>query len=425
MNRSIENSFRILLLAVGVGVLVSHPASAAFPGENGKIAMGCSTLRVAICVTEPGSHVTTVLTDSGKGEYMPSFSANGRRIVFQRQVGPPPDTHGQIFVMRANGTQAERLTHSGAGVNNAHPSFTPDGSQIVFQRGRGRIMIMDADGSGVEQIGQGFAPAVSPTGERVAFVRDDDPELGGTHLYTMALDGSDVDPVAGPGDIWTARDPGWSPDGEEIVFTYYDRPTSEQGIFSVPASGGDPDRISPELLPGEGDRAFEPTFSPDGARVAFLATDCAGAECPHSLLTSALDGSGITRLGFARPGAYPDWGVRTGDGPPLRGRCNGKAATIVGTNRDDSIFGTSSRDIISARRGSDLIQGLEGNDLLCAGQGRDRIEAGPGRDRVEGGPGRDRCNGGRGRDRMRACEPGPLNPLHTASATRRYAARSR
>jgi hypothetical protein len=415
MNQTLKNSLRIVLFTAALAALPSA-ASAAFPGENGKIAMGCSTLRVAICVTEPGSHVTTVLTDS-KGEYMPSFSANGRRIVFQRQVGPPPDTHGQIFVMRANGTQVERLTHTGPRVSDSDPSFTPDGSQIVFERGRGqgRIMIMAADGSSVEQIGEGDGPVVSPSGERVAFTRRGDDQR--SDLYTMAIDGSDVDPVADPGDTWSGQDPGWSPDGEEIVFTYFDRPTSEQGIFSVPASGGDPERIS--QLPEEGERATEPTFSPDGTRVAFVADDCADVEeCEMSLYVSALDGSGLTRLSFARPGAFPDWGVRTPARPPLSGRCHDKRATIVGTNRDDSIFGTPARDIISARRGSDLIQGLEGSDVLCGGQGRDRIEAGPGRDLIAGGPGRDRCKGDRGRDRMRGCEPGPLNPLRIPLRTK-------
>jgi len=404
---TLKKPLRILLSATAVAAALPAAASAAFPGENGKIALACNG--PGICVTEPGSHVTTNLTDSGKGEYSPSFSANGRRIVFQRQVGPPPDTHGQIFVMRANGTQVERLTRTGPRVSDFHPSFTPDGSQIVFERSGGRIMLMDADGSGVEQIGEGDAPAVSPNGERVAFTRRGEDPFSA--LHTMAIDGSDVDPVADPGDTWSGQDPGWSPDGQEIVFTYFDSPTSEQGIFSVPAAGGDPERISPELLPGEGDRAFESTFSPDGTQVAFVANDCADVECPESLLMSGLDGSGLTRLASAGPGVYPDWGVRTPGRPPLSGRCHDKRATIVGTNRDDSIFGTPARDVITARRGSDLIQGLEGNDVLCGGQGRDRIEAGPGRDRLDGGPGRDRCKGGRGRDRMRGCEPGPLNPL--------------
>ena len=51
MNRYLTHGLRILLPAAVLATIVPTVAAAAFPGENGKIAMGCSTLRNAICVT--------------------------------------------------------------------------------------------------------------------------------------------------------------------------------------------------------------------------------------------------------------------------------------------------------------------------------------------------------------------------------------
>ena len=140
---------------------------------------------------------------------------------------------------------------------------------------------------------------------------------------------------------------------------------------------------------------LSPRFRPTAHRWRSWPDDCEDEECPESLYANALDGSGLTDLGPANPGSYPDWGVRTPGGSEPDARCDGKQATIVGSGRDDSIVGTSSRDIINARGGSDLVKGLAGNDLLCGGKGKDRIN---------GDGGNDRCQGGAGADRLRSCE---------------------
>ncbi len=90
--------------------------------------------------------------------------------------------------------------------------------------------------------------------------------------------------------------------------------------------------------------------------------------------------------------------------------CFGRAATIVGTQGDDSLMGTAGSDVIVGLRwGNDLISGLDGDDYICAGdnfaylkqrdgQATEQVDAGPGDDRISGGPGGELIHGGPGSD---------------------------
>ncbi len=90
--------------------------------------------------------------------------------------------------------------------------------------------------------------------------------------------------------------------------------------------------------------------------------------------------------------------------PPTVLTCQGRRATLVGTEGNDVLRGTARRDVIHGLGGNDKIRGLGGNDVLCGGEGRDQLRGGPGKDRLEGGPGVDLCDGGPNRDQGRACE---------------------
>ncbi len=100
------------------------------------------------------------------------------------------------------------------------------------------------------------------------------------------------------------------------------------------------------------------------------------------------------------------------------GRCDGRTATLVGTDGRDTIYGTLGVDVILGRRGNDLIVGLGGDDVVCGGDGADAVVGGEGSDRLlgeagddqlvgqngddalVGGPGADRVVGGRGADSL-------------------------
>ncbi|MBK8293777.1 MAG: right-handed parallel beta-helix repeat-containing protein [Solirubrobacterales bacterium] len=78
---------------------------------------------------------------------------------------------------------------------------------------------------------------------------------------------------------------------------------------------------------------------------------------------------------------------------PVVYKCDGKVATIVGTNSGEKLVGTDKRDVIVARGGSDTIFPKAGHDIVCAGDGNDLVKAEEGKDLVYGQDGADKLYG--------------------------------
>jgi Ca2+-binding RTX toxin-like protein len=78
--------------------------------------------------------------------------------------------------------------------------------------------------------------------------------------------------------------------------------------------------------------------------------------------------------------------------------CDGRPATIVGTDGNDTIEGHPGRDVIVGLGGDDQIYGLGQDDIICGGPGDDVIWGGAGNDRLFGGDGHDLIDAGPGND---------------------------
>lgn len=76
------------------------------------------------------------------------------------------------------------------------------------------------------------------------------------------------------------------------------------------------------------------------------------------------------------------------------------AATINGTNRNDTLEGTDNADRIDGNGGNDKIYGYKGNDILYGGTGDDRIWGGSHNDRIYAWHGDNVVSGGEGSDRI-------------------------
>ena len=112
-----------------------------------------------ITVGERGAPVR--LTNNTEEERAPAWSPNGTRLVFSCRKGDPAQPGGgglrtfELCVMNADGTDLRRVTNNA--VPELTPTWSPDGRQIVFHRalgGRGRfqLFVINADGSGERQL---------------------------------------------------------------------------------------------------------------------------------------------------------------------------------------------------------------------------------------------------------------------------------
>jgi TolB protein len=141
----------------------------------------------------------------------PQWSPDGNSIAFA--ILTPAETQrgfdSSIAVVDADdGSNLRHLTPQG-GPDELNPNWSPDGTEIVFERNRlfdvrqSDIWLMNADGSRKRRITATRAyetnPVFSPDGTRIGFTGDRDnrrlskERLGrGFELYTMALDGSDI-----------------------------------------------------------------------------------------------------------------------------------------------------------------------------------------------------------------------------------------
>ena len=105
-----------------------------------------------------------VLDDS-----FPAASPDGLRLAFAR--GGVGEGGGSIYVMGADGRDVRRLTEGKRrpklGVDG-HPTWSPDGAEIAFDRPGGGIYVVPAAGGPARRLALGFDPAWSPRGSQLA-----------------------------------------------------------------------------------------------------------------------------------------------------------------------------------------------------------------------------------------------------------------
>ncbi len=140
--------------------------------------------------------------------------------------------------------------------NTIDPDWSPDGTQIVFcvMEGEAKTLhLVNADGSGLKQIGPGFDPSWSPVENKIAY------ELNG-QVYTMNSNGGDITQLTTG---YSSAQPAWNPDGTKIAYTYYG--AGKPSIWIMNADGSGKIQLTTSA---DGECAL-PSFSYDGSKIVY------------------------------------------------------------------------------------------------------------------------------------------------------------
>src|SRR3989442_5362719 len=188
------------------------------------------------------------------------FNANGARNIW---IATAPDYQSRQLTAYAD--------DDGQEISNL--AWTPDGKAIVYTRGGGpngrgeipnprsittavkqEVWLVTVPGGAVRRLGEGNSPAVSPKGDRAAFLQR------GQVWWTSLADSSPAEQlIRARGSASALR---WSPDGGKLAFVSN---RSDHAFIAVYDVAGKSLRFLDPAL----DRDDDPVWSPDGARIAF------------------------------------------------------------------------------------------------------------------------------------------------------------
>lgn len=301
------------------------PASATWPGTNGKIYFSCRITGGTgftgqdICAINPdGSGFVNLTNSPASTENTPQVSRDGNLVTYTSNAAGVY----HAWAMNADGSNQHQVST----VEADGPSFTPDG-RIAFRAkldasyefqttpvsgGTGTTLWTDGVSGNV------FPPRFTTSG---AFLYGKGVNIPTTLTYTQQIftvSGGTETPVTFPEiGLNSNQQPAWSPDGSKIVF--WRSTGSYDDVWVVPSSGGTPVKLTSSSItvsPGM------PSYSPDGSKLIWDQHDSADPQNDffHKFLVIAgQDGSSPTPV--PRPAeinyaATPAWAPVAGSGTP-------------------------------------------------------------------------------------------------------------
>ncbi len=233
-------------------------------------------------------------------------------VVYTAYKGPDLQDYS-LWGMNGDGSEAFRIEGAGPA---SEPAFSPDGNLFAFYHWTDGIYVWDLNKKTSRQIvhdGNASFPTWSPNGQRLAYFV----AAGQRWIYLVNADGSGVQQLT-PG-----MRPYWSLQGGFIAYDTCEQ--NQCGIFRI-----NPDGKGKRQLTSDGGGG--PAVSPDGKRIAYWSR----ADGDFEIYVVNADGSGMKQLTHNQGNdALPAW---TPDGKYIYylSDQNGKGWAVMVMNADGS-----------------------------------------------------------------------------------------
>lgn len=285
---------RGLLLVAAVASLAAVGAQAAGSAEQSRTAviafahLGADARRFQIFTVAPsGTHLRQLTRSRRFSSLSPSFSPNGKRIVFVRA-----HKHDDLWTMTASGSHPRRLTRTKQ-IDETDPAWSPDGKEIAFAVEKpttdAGIWVVGRDGRHRLRLTTGgdTHPTWSPDGSEIAFQRYSDAPGGQWwQIYVVPSAGGTATNLTDDLGLEDLQ-PAWSPDGTRILFASVPTDGYELDLWVMNADGSRRRQVTDTTARDEHD----PAWSPDGRRIVYVGESSSHGAASYQLYVSRADGS--------------------------------------------------------------------------------------------------------------------------------------
>jgi TolB protein len=199
---------------------------------------------------------------------------------------------GEVRLLRFTGSQVSMSEPVGTSL--VHPVLSPDGKRIAYfsVRPTFSLWVANADGSNpvrlaeVSQLHDHNPPVWSPRGDAIAFESERAGSQGTrSDVFVVKADGSGLTNLTAS--ALSADTPSWSPDGARLAFAGRETDSANVYVVNVDGSGA-----RPVTDYKNGIYANSAAWSPDGSVIAYLAN----ASDNVDVFTVRPDGAGGTNV---------------------------------------------------------------------------------------------------------------------------------
>jgi Tol biopolymer transport system component len=238
---------------------------------------------------------------------IPAWSGDGTSIAYESDVSGK----FEIWAMDADGKHKHQVTND-PDQQNLEPSWSPDGKQLVFSRcdtpfgflAKCDLEVVNANGTGMHRVlgdNRYYTHAsFSPDGKSLVFSSD---RAGYTAaIWTVKTDGSHLHQVTAPGTegFW----PSWDADGQHVVYSNHCC-LPHSNVYRVKADGSDARLLT--HAPGGHNDAFG-SLSPDGRGLVYDSDEAYADACCNDLVVRHGDGTTTTLVSGSAGVVAASWG---------------------------------------------------------------------------------------------------------------------